>query len=115
MEPLADVRLRLAGQVSLVVRALEQVPRVMVTGWVPDMASELRHADLVVVPIRYGSGTRIKILEAFAHRIPVVSTSAGLEGKINAIHGRHLLVSDSPEEFASACEDCYATRNCGPS
>jgi polysaccharide biosynthesis protein PslH len=107
---LPETRVRLVGQESAAVRALEQPPRVVVRGWVPKMAAELSQADLIVVPIRYGSGTRIKILEAFAHRIPVVSTSAGLEG-IEAIHRRHLLVSDSPEAFASACEELLRDEN----
>ena len=55
-------------------------PAVSVVGRVPDMAAELARADLVVVPVRYGSGTRVKILEAFAHRVPVVSTTVGSRG-----------------------------------
>lgn len=52
--------------------------------------------------MRYGSGTRIKILEAFAHRIPVVSTTVGAEG-LDVEHERELLLADDPAEFASAC------------
>ena len=52
--------------------------------------------------IRIGGGTRIKILEAMAHRKPVVSTSIGAEG-LDLEPEKHLLIADSPAEFASAC------------
>ena len=51
-------------------------PAVTMTGQVPDITDELARADVIVIPLRYGSGTRVKILEAFAHRIPVVSTTS---------------------------------------
>jgi glycosyltransferase involved in cell wall biosynthesis len=68
------------------------------------MLPELAKADIVTVPVRYGSGTRVKILEAFAHRIPVVSTTPGAEG-LGAEHGRHLLLADTAQSFADACEE----------
>jgi glycosyltransferase involved in cell wall biosynthesis len=74
---------------------------VILTGRVPDMAAELARADVVVVPIRFGGGTRIKILEAFAHRIPVVSTSVGCEG-LEVAHGEHLLIADDPDGLAES-------------
>jgi polysaccharide biosynthesis protein PslH len=52
--------------------------------------------------LRAGGGTRIKILEAFARRLPVVSTSLGCEG-LDARHGEELLVADTAPEFAAAC------------
>ncbi|MDP8927185.1 MAG: glycosyltransferase family 4 protein, partial [Actinomycetota bacterium] len=58
--------------------------------------------DIVVVPLRYASGTRIKILEAFVHERAVISTSIGAEG-IDARDGRHLLVRDRVEDLAAAC------------
>ena len=66
------------------------------------MTTELARADVVVVPVRYSSGTRIKILEAFAHRIPVVATRAGVAG-LDAVADQHLLVADDPSAFADAC------------
>ncbi len=59
-------------------------------------------SSLVIVPIRVGGGTRIKLLEAFACRRPVVSTTIGAEG-IDARAGEHLFLADSPQEFADAC------------
>jgi glycosyltransferase involved in cell wall biosynthesis len=97
-----DVRLRVVGDAPEGVRALGLVDAVTVTGLVPDVADELARADVAVVPIRYGGGTRIKILEAFAHRIPVVSTTVGAEG-LDVQDGEHLLIADDPQSFAKAC------------
>ncbi len=72
------------------------------TGRVPDMAAELARADVVVVPVRYGSGTRLKILEAFAQQVPVVSTPLGAEG-LGAVDGVHLLLGDTAAALADAC------------
>ena len=71
-----DVEIRLVGDHPPELDDLDDPPRVTVTGRVPDMAAELARADVVVVPVRYGSGTRLKILEAFAQQVPVVSTTA---------------------------------------
>lgn len=99
---LPDVRVRLVGDPDSTVTGLHSPPSVTVTGRVPSMQPELELADLVAVPLRYGSGTRVKILEAFAHRIPVVSTTIGAEG-LNVESGRHLLIADDPASFAAAC------------
>jgi glycosyltransferase involved in cell wall biosynthesis len=65
------------------------------------MEEELARATVAVVPVRYGSGTRVKILESFAHRVPVVSTTLGAEG-LDVEDGVHLLIADDPEAFAAA-------------
>ena len=96
------VCVRLVGVAPPAVQALHDPPQVTVVGHVESMEPELDRADLVVVPLRFGSGTRIKILEAFAHRIPVVSTSLGAEG-LGAEPGRHLLVGDDATALAAAC------------
>lgn len=95
-------RVRLVGTAHPPVESLHDPPRVEVVGWVHDMDEELRRADLVAVPLRSGSGTRVKILEAFAHRIPVVSTTLGAEG-LDAEHDKHLLLADDADAFAAAC------------
>jgi glycosyltransferase involved in cell wall biosynthesis len=71
-------------------------------GAVANLAPEYASAGMLVVPLRAGSGTRIKILEAFQHRTPVVSTTKGAEG-LAVTNGEHLLIADTPEEFAAAC------------
>ncbi len=99
---LPAVRLRLVGDHTPAVAELDDPPSVTVVGPVPSMDPELARADLVVVPVRYGSGTRIKIIEAFAHRIPVASTTVGAEG-LGADDGVHLLIGDTAAELAAAC------------
>jgi glycosyltransferase involved in cell wall biosynthesis len=74
---------------------------VSVVGEVPDLAPLYRSHRLLAVPIRAGSGTRLKILEAMASGLPVVSTTIGAEG-IEASPDRHLLVADEPISFAAA-------------
>lgn len=84
------------------VRALAALPDVALAASVPDVATYYRDADVVVAPLRTGGGTRIKILEAFAHRRPVVATSVGIEG-LEVVPGMHALVADSPDGLAGAC------------
>ena len=74
---------------------------VEVTGFVDDVQEELKRARVFVCPIRYGSGTRLKLFEAFAAGLPVVSTRLGAEG-IDCVDGEHLLIADTPEEQAAA-------------
>lgn len=95
-----DVRIRIVGRSDHRVEQLHQPPLVTVTGFVEDIGEELDRAWVVVVPLRVGGGTRLKILEAFAHRVPVVSTSIGAEG-LAVEHGRHLLIADDPATLAA--------------
>ena len=101
------LRIILAGLPSARVQALATRSHVDVVGAVPEMAPYLRAADLVAVPLRAGSGTRIKILEAFAHRIPVVSTTIGAEG-LNVVGGVHLELADSVTDITARCVDLLA-------
>lgn len=89
--------------------ALGGTPGLALVGAVPDTAPELAAAGMLVVPLRAGSGTRIKILEAFQHGTPVVTTSKGAEG-LAVRHGEHLLVADHPQDFAAACLSLAADR-----
>ena len=84
------------------VRPLGSLPGVVLRGQVDDVTSELAEIDTVVVPLRFGGGTRIKILEAFANRIPVVTTTVGAEG-LGVVSGRHALVADEADAMAAAC------------
>ena len=80
------------------VRQLHNGKSVFVTGTVPAVADYLDTASVVVAPIRFGGGTRIKILEALAHRKALVSTTMGAEG-IEVQSGKNLLLADSPQGF----------------
>lgn len=81
---------------------LSKIQEVEVTGHTNDLEKLYTNADAVLVPLRAGGGTRIKALEAFAYRKPVVSTSLGVEG-IRVRSEEHLLIGDAPAEFASQC------------
>jgi glycosyltransferase involved in cell wall biosynthesis len=70
-------------------------------GEVEDVRCHLDHAAVVAVPLRIGGGSRIKILEALAAGKAVVSTSIGAEG-LDVVSGQHLIVADSPSEFAES-------------
>jgi glycosyltransferase involved in cell wall biosynthesis len=76
-------------------------PGVHLTGWVPEIDPFVQESRLLVVPMRAGSGMRVKVLEAMARGLPVVSTSVGCEG-IGVVPGHHLLVADTPKTFADA-------------
>jgi glycosyltransferase involved in cell wall biosynthesis len=89
------------GQSDSIV-AVRSLPGVHLIGAIADLTPEYAAAGMLVVPLRAGSGTRIKILEAFRHRTPVVSTTKGAEG-LAVTSGEHLLIADTPEEFAAAC------------
>ena len=75
--------------------------RVTVTGTVPDVRPYYSGALAAVVPLRFGSGTRLKILEAMAAGIPVISTRLGAEG-LDLEDGTHLLLADSESEMIAA-------------
>ena len=76
-------------------------PGVQLTGWVPDIDPFVQASRVLVVPMRAGSGMRVKILDAMARGLPVVSTTVGCEG-IGVVPGEHLLVADTPQAFAEA-------------
>ncbi len=76
-------------------------PHVTVTGEVPDVRPYVTQAAVVVVPLRMGSGTRLKVLEGLSMEKAIVSTSLGCEG-ISVTDGEHLLISDTPQDFADA-------------
>lgn len=102
LRSLPDVRLWLVGRdPSPRVAALARDSRIVVTGAVEDVRPYLVRASVVVVPMRLGAGTRIKVLEALSMAKPVVSTSVGTEG-LEVVAGRHYVAADDPEAFAAA-------------
>lgn len=83
------------------VMRLQGVNGVVVTGEVPDLRPYYRRCGVCVVPLRAGSGSRVKILEAMAYGRPVVSTSLGCEG-LDVKHQKHLLIADTSAEMIEA-------------
>jgi len=82
-------------------RRFEGNVEVSFTGTVADMNLEIAKASVSVVPLRIGSGTRLKILEAAAMGMPIVSTTLGAEG-LEFIDGSEILIADQPQAFAEA-------------
>lgn len=76
-------------------------PRIRATGTVPDVRPAMQDATAMVLPLRVGGGTRIKIYEAMAMGVPVVSTTIGAEG-LDVIDGKNILLADSAGAFAAA-------------
>jgi glycosyltransferase involved in cell wall biosynthesis len=81
--------------------AANQPEKYQVTGYVPNLVPYLERAALMVVPVRAGSGMRVRILEAFAQAMPMVTTTIGLEG-IDAVPGEEILVADNVQDFTEA-------------
>jgi polysaccharide biosynthesis protein PslH len=95
-----DVSFKIVGdKPSPRVLALGKRKGVQVTGRVPDIRPYLADSLALVVPLRSGGGTRLKILEAMAMARPVVSTCLGAEG-LEITDGMNILLADTPEEFA---------------
>jgi glycosyltransferase involved in cell wall biosynthesis len=84
-------------------------PRVEFTGFVPDLRPHLAAAAVVVVPLRLGGGTRLKIVEAMAMGKAIVSTTLGAEG-IEVVPGCNVLIEDQPAAFADAVNRLLADR-----
>ncbi len=78
---------------------LSDIAGVNVTGAVPDIRSYINKASVYIVPLRVGGGTRLKILEAMAIGIPIVSTSIGCEG-IGLTNEKDILIADTAKDFA---------------
>lgn len=103
-----DVRIVVVGRAPAsdealaAVNRLRRSPQITVVFNAPDCTPYYHRCAVAIAPIRVGGGTRIKIVEAFAHRRPVVSTTKGCEG-LDVVDGTHLLVADEPKRFAEHC------------
>lgn len=76
---------------------------VVVSGFVPSVAPFYRGSRAMIVPLRHGGGTRLKILETLAWGLPVVTTTVGAEG-LGLTDGREALIADTPRDFAAAVD-----------
>jgi glycosyltransferase involved in cell wall biosynthesis len=97
-----DACVRIVGRGAERVAWAAEVPGVQLVGAVPELAAELDRADVSIVPIRVGAGTRLKVVEALANRLPLVTTTVGCEG-IDVRNGHDALIADDAASFAGAC------------
>ncbi|MBV9492262.1 MAG: glycosyltransferase family 4 protein [Verrucomicrobia bacterium] len=96
-----DVQLRLVGKDSDgPLRPAE--PGVYGLGWMPDPSEEIATWSAMIVPIRLGAGTRVKVAEAFSRKCPLISTRLGAYG-YDVVDGRELRLADTPSAFVQAC------------
>jgi glycosyltransferase involved in cell wall biosynthesis len=78
-------------------------------GWVPSVLPYLQNARISVVPLPFGAGTKTKLIQSLTVGTPSVSTTLGIEG-LNLEHGEHVLVADSPIDFANSIEHLLENR-----
>ena len=83
------------------VRALASITGVEITGTVDDVRPFYREAVAAIVPLRVGGGSRLKILEAMAAGVAIVSTTLGAEG-LKVEHGENILIADTNQDFSAA-------------
>ena len=98
-----SARLRIIGRSprdGLVEAARVHADSVTLDGFVPDLAGALSTATAMVNHLRFGSGIKLKVIEALGHGVPVVSTTIGAHG-IASGHGSGIRVADDPESFAA--------------
>jgi sugar transferase (PEP-CTERM/EpsH1 system associated) len=97
-----DLRLKLVGSnPAPPIRALASEPGIEVTGTVPDIRPYYSAAVAAIVPLKTGGGTRLKILEALAAGVPVISTRAGAEG-LALTPGEHFIIAETRDEWLGA-------------
>jgi glycosyltransferase involved in cell wall biosynthesis len=87
----------------------ERDPKITVTGTVPDIRPFLWGGSVSIVPLRVGGGTRLKVYESMAAKVPIVSTTVGAEG-LAYEPGVHLRIADTAEAFADQCLALLADR-----
>lgn len=106
-----DCTLAIVGRTpSREIRALaERDKLIRVTGTVPDVRPYLWSAAISIVPLRIGGGTRMKIFEAMAARLPVISTTIGAEG-LDVNPPRDIRIADTAADFAAQCVDLLRSR-----
>ena len=99
-EQVPEAHLVVTGRAEAAPESLRRHPHVTLTGFLPDLRPTLAAAQVCVVPLRAGGGTRLKILEAWAAGLPTVATPIGAAGLEGSVAGEHLLLGETAEAFA---------------
>ncbi|HEX2907273.1 MAG TPA: glycosyltransferase family 4 protein [Phototrophicaceae bacterium] len=103
-----QARFSVTGSTSPIdVSHLAAHPGVTFTGYLPEVAPVLQNTWALVVPLRIGGGTRLKILEAMALGVPVISTPKGAEG-LHVQDGKNILLADNPAQMADTICHLFA-------
>jgi glycosyltransferase involved in cell wall biosynthesis len=111
-DTIADARLIVAGsRPTEAVRQACAAAGITLHADIEDLSPLYREASLCIVPLRSGSGSRIKILEAAVHGLPVASTSKGAQGLSAEIQDAIFVGSDDPAAFARLCVGCLSDPN----
>ena len=106
-----QAQFQLVGALSDDLRRLaEKSSNTIISGFVDDLKTAYAEASISIAPLRFGTGTRIKILESFAHACPVVSTIAGAEG-ITAVVGKEIEIGVGAVDFANRCIELLQNEN----
>jgi glycosyltransferase involved in cell wall biosynthesis len=93
----------------LEVLELNDIPGVIVHGFVKDVNPLFNKCKLSIAPIRYGSGIKGKITRSLSYGVPVIATSVAVEG-MELEDGEHVLIADDPQQFAEALVKVYRSR-----
>ena len=98
-----NIRILIVGHnpPSQIQQLASQYPEVTVTGSVPDVRPYFAESTMVIVPLRLGGGTSLKVVQGLSMERPVVTTSVGVRG-LNLVAGQDLLIADDPTTFADA-------------
>jgi len=96
-----DVKLSFVGRepTSKLIKRAQANSNIKVIGYVEDVRPYIQHASVVIAPLRSGSGTKIKVLNALSLGKAVLTTSIGAEG-INVVNNENIIIADDPREFA---------------
>lgn len=97
-----DARFVVVGRGGDLLAGIADDPGVELVGAVAELQPYLDAADISVVPIRVGAGTRLKVVEALANHLPMVTTTVGCEG-IDVVDGQQTLIADDARSFADRC------------
>ncbi len=104
-EKIKDVKLFIVGpSINKSIEKLSNGKDIFVKGFVPKIEEVYSKTNVLVVPLRIGTGIRVKIIEAMANGVPIVSTKIGCEGIKGIKDGVNIIVRDNPLEFAEAVE-----------